>query len=135
MTPLVISICITVLCVVGLYVSSHMYAKSLRYEYGAGEGPSVVESPRARILGGIPNSAYGLAYYGAMLIASWALHIPFIWIGALVAASAAALMSAYLAYSLLFKTKRQCPYCWTSHALNWSILVLLVADGFALGHM
>jgi uncharacterized membrane protein len=104
-----------------------MYAKAVRYERGAIDSPSVVQSPRARVLGGVPNAAIGLIYYGAMLVVAWGIRFPVIWLGAIVAASAAALLSIYLAYSLLFVTKQRCPFCWTGHALNWAILALLIA--------
>ncbi|HZV78692.1 MAG TPA: vitamin K epoxide reductase family protein [Candidatus Binatus sp.] len=126
MSTLATSLCISALCLVGLYVSSHMYAKAVRYERGAVDSPSVVQSPRARVLGGVPNAAVGLVYYGAMLIVAWGIRIPLIWIGAVVAASAAALLSVYLAYSLLLITKQRCPFCWTGHVLNWAILALLI---------
>jgi uncharacterized membrane protein len=103
-----------------------MYAKAVRYERGADDSPSVVQSPRARVFGGIPNAAVGLVYYGAMQVVAWGIRIPLIWVGAVIAASAAALLSVYLAYSLLFITKRRCPFCWTGHALNWAILALLL---------
>jgi uncharacterized membrane protein len=31
----------------------------------------------------------------------------------------AAATSVYLAYSLLYVTKRACPYCWAGHVVNW----------------
>jgi uncharacterized membrane protein len=49
-----------------------------------------------------------------------------VWWAALAAAAAAAAFSAYLAYSLLFVTRMPCVYCWTSHVVNFS-LILLVA--------
>jgi uncharacterized membrane protein len=38
----------------------------------------------------------------------------------------AAITSAVLAYSLLFITKLPCPYCWTAHAVNWMMLVMIL---------
>lgn len=104
-----------------------MYAKAVRYERGAIDTPSVVQSPRARVLGGVPNASVGLIYYGAMLVVAWGIRIPLIWLGAVIATSAAALLSVYLAYSLLFITKQRCTFCWTGHVLNWAILALLIA--------
>jgi uncharacterized membrane protein len=39
----------------------------------------------------------------------------------------AAAASVALAYSLLFITRRACPYCWTSHVVNWMLLGLCLA--------
>jgi hypothetical protein len=40
------------------------------------------------------------------------------------AALIAALTSAVLGYSLLFVTRRACPYCWTGHGVNGALLIL-----------
>jgi uncharacterized membrane protein len=36
-------------------------------------------------------------------------------------------VSAVLAYSLLFVTRMPCTYCWTSHAINWTLAFCLAA--------
>src|ERR1700760_3162858 len=71
-----VRILITVLCGVGLYASVFMLAKSRRAERGELSEPSVVETPRARLLGGIPNAAFGVAYYALLGIAVWFAHDP-----------------------------------------------------------
>jgi uncharacterized membrane protein len=86
----------------------------------------VVKSPRAKLFGGVPNSIFGLAYYVGLLASLAFLDHPIVWDAALVAAVLAAGTSAYLGYSLLFRTRRTCPYCWTSHVVNWLLLPILL---------
>jgi uncharacterized membrane protein len=116
---------ITLLCGVGLYASLFMLRKTVRAARGELDEPSVVQSPRARLYGGVPNSALGIPYYLAVAAAAWTVRAP---AGAAVVFAAvafAAASSAVLAYSLLFVTRRPCPYCWTAHAINWSLAVLV----------
>jgi uncharacterized membrane protein len=114
---------ITVLSGVGLYTSLFMLAKSRRAARGEVPGPSVVKTPRAHLYG-LPNSLLGTIYYPALTIAIWLVHGRVAPLVVLAAVLFAAVTSLVLAYSLLFVTRRQCPYCWTAHAVNWSILLL-----------
>jgi len=116
---------ITALCAAGFYASVFMQRKHLRAEQGKVHGPSVVKSPRAKLFGRIPNSEFGMAYYVAVVIVAWAVRNPILLACAEAAALLAAGTSAYLAYSLLFITKKSCPYCWTSHAVNFALLVII----------
>jgi uncharacterized membrane protein len=114
---------ITLLCGVGLYTSLFMLAKSRRAERGELRGPSVVKTPRARLFG-VHNSLLGSIYYPGLAVAIWFVH-PVVGAALVLAAALfAAITSAVLAYSLLFLTRRECPYCWTAHAVNWSLLIL-----------
>lgn len=101
-----------------------MALKAQRAARGELTEPSVVQTPQARLIGGIPNSAFGLAYYpllaAAVLVPGEIPHEL-----ALLASLAAAGMSAFLAFSLLFRTRMPCPYCWTSHVINWVLPLLL----------
>lgn len=117
---------IVLLCGIGLYVSAFMAAKARRARLGQLAEPSVVESSRARAVGGVPNSLLGLGYYAGLAVAVPFLSYPLVWWLAAVAAVAAGALSAYLAYSLLFVTRMPCPYCWTGHAVNWGLVALLV---------
>lgn len=112
---------ISLLCAVGFYASVFMLRKTIRDARGELHEPSVVQTPRAKLLGGIPNAAFGCVYYPAAAVVAW-LPWRSAWETALAVSAAAAAMSLYLAYSLLFVTKRTCPYCWTAHAANWLIL-------------
>jgi uncharacterized membrane protein len=112
---------ITLLCGVGLYASLFMLNKSRRAARGEIEGPSVVKTPRAHLFG-VPNSLLGSLYYPALGIAVWFAKGRATTIVVLAAVVLAAATSAVLAYSLLFVTRRECPYCWASHAINWALL-------------
>ncbi len=123
---------ITVLCGVGLYASLFMLAKDARAERGELTERSVVQTPRARLIGGIPNAALGIGYYVVLAAGVWIAQRP--WeLGLLVAASIAALgMSAVLGYSLLFVTRMPCLYCWTSHGVNAALATMTILNFFKL---
>ena len=113
---------ISVLCAVGFYASVFMLRKSVRADRGALSEPSVVQTPRAKLFAGVPNAFIGTIYYVAVAAVAW-LPSPALAVEAAIGASAlAAATSAYLAYSLLFVTKRSCPYCWAAHLVNWALL-------------
>jgi uncharacterized membrane protein len=120
----ILEVAITMLCGVGLYASLFMLSKTRRAERGLLAEPSVVQSPRARLYGGIPNAALGVVYYGALAVAVWLVRSPAGAAVTLAAVALAAVTSLALAYSLLFVTRKTCPYCWTSHAINWSLAIL-----------
>jgi uncharacterized membrane protein len=117
---------ITLLCGVGLYASLFMLRKAAAAARGQLTERSVVQSPRARLVGGVPNALFGAAFYPALAIAIWFARSRLTLALLLVPVLAAALTSLLLAYSLLFVTRMPCVYCWTSHAINWS-LALCVA--------
>ena len=119
-------IIVDLLCAVGFYVSVHMYRRSILAEAGKVKGKSVVKSPAARLFFGVPNSLWGLIFYVAIAILIWFAHGWLVWTLIFLAAAAAALTSLYLAYRLIFVSKTVCPYCWTSHAVNWLLLVLAI---------
>jgi len=114
------------LCALGLYVSAFMLRKTMRLARGGGSEPSVVQSPRARVAGGVPNALLGLFYYAALALASLLWAVPGVWPLGVAAALGAAGFSAYLAYSLLFVTRMACAYCWTGHVVNWMLLALVL---------
>ena len=118
---------ILALCALGLYVAASMQAKVARAARGELVEASVVQSSRARLIGQTPNSLFGIFYYVALAVAAIFLDVPAVHDAALVAASIAAIMSLYLAYSLLFVTRMPCVYCWTGHVVNWALLALVAA--------
>jgi uncharacterized membrane protein len=122
-----IKVALLVLCAVGFYASAFMYRKSLIATRGQLSEPSVVETARARAIFRLPNSAFGLAYYAALAAAVPFLGSAAVWTASFAASLAAALFSLYLAYSLLFVTRRPCNYCWTGHAINATLPLLLIA--------
>jgi uncharacterized membrane protein len=112
------------LCAVGFYASAFMANKARRAARGELQEPSVVQTPAARLVGRVPNAVFGLIYYPCVALAV-ATPIDAVRKLALLASLLAAAMSLVLAYSLLFRTKRPCPYCWTAHAINWMLPFLL----------
>lgn len=117
---------ITILCALGLYASVFMLRKSFAARAGHLQEPSVVDRPAATLLFGVPNAALGLGYYVLLGGGVWVARGAG-WVLLAVAAAAAAAMSLRLAYSLLFITRMPCVYCWTSHAINWLLVLLLLA--------
>ena len=115
---------ITVLCGVGLYASLFMLRKSVLAARGLLPEPSVVQSPRARLYGGVPNAFLGVAYYPLLAASVWVVRGWTLGVFILAAVALAAVTSAVLAFSLLYVTKRPCPYCWTAHTINWSLAAL-----------
>lgn len=109
---------ITLLCAVGFYASVFMLRKSVRDARGELDEPSVVQTPRAKLFAGVPNALFGALYYPALALVAW-FGAGALLLAAVAAALAAALTSVYLGYSLLFVTRRSCPYCWTAHTVNW----------------
>ncbi len=101
-----------------------MLRKTRRAERGELDEPSVVQTPRARLLGGTPNALIGVLYYPVMGAGIWAALAPWAAAMFLAAACFAAAVSAVLAYSLLLVTRMPCRYCWTAHAINWLLAVL-----------
>jgi uncharacterized membrane protein len=116
----------TVLCGVGLYASLFMLRKTIRAERGELNEPSVVQTGRARLFG-TPNALLGALYYPALALALWLPPSPLLLAAILAAAGLAAVTSVVLAYSLLFVTRMPCLYCWTSHVVNWSLLIPIAA--------
>ena len=62
---------------------------------------------------------------GQSAAATLTFGVPGVWLAALGASLFAAGFSLYLAYSLLFVTRMPCLYCWTSHAVNWLLPLLI----------
>jgi uncharacterized membrane protein len=111
------------LCGVGLYASVFMLRKGALAARGELAEPSVVQTPRARLFGGVPNAWIGAWYYPALGVAIWLAAGRSELVVLFVAALTAAGVSVVLAYSLLFVTRMPCVYCWTSHIVNWTLAV------------
>jgi uncharacterized membrane protein len=103
----------------------------------AREGSScvtVVQTPYARVFG-VPNSLLGMLYYVALII--WvalrdliATTVPAAALplrGLLIASSG---LTVALGFYLIFALRRRlhvdCPLCYTAHAINAALLVLLI---------
>ena len=116
---------ITLLCAVGFYASVFMLRKTVRASKGELDEPSVVQTPRARLFAGLPNALFGGIYYAALALVAW-FGSGLVLLAALAASLAAAATSVYLGYSLLYVTRRSCPYCWTAHGVNWLLAALVI---------
>lgn len=99
---------------------------------------TVVQTPYARVFG-VPNSLLGTIYYVTLIawsISNWspALGIRFRDtayvlnpVNLLIVVSAATVvLGFYLIYSLIHKLHTHCPLCYTAHAINLALLILLV---------
>lgn len=123
---------VALLCCVGFSAARHMYEKSIRAERGDLDEPSIVEAPHARLFFGRPNSLIGCLYFpllliGVLLYALLESHgadsgLAVRWF-VLVALAGATGTSIFLAYSLVLITKRECPFCWTSHLVNFLLFL------------
>jgi uncharacterized membrane protein len=97
----------------------------------AREGSScvtVVQTPYARVFG-VPNSLLGILFY--IGVVGWTLagrHVAAPWlVWALIAANAVAVaLGFYLIYTLRRILHTDCPLCYTAHAINAALLVLLI---------
>ena len=88
---------------------------------------TILGTPRAKLFG-IPNSAFGIALYGYLILNLFFLFPPEI---ALVFLILAVLRSIYLAYSLIFVTKIPCPLCFTSHVINLILFLIVLNQTFS----
>lgn len=90
---------------------------------------TVVQTPYARVFG-VPNSLLGILYYSALIL--WSLapsRAPGWFLGLLVAASVVSvLLGFYLIYSLIARLHTHCPLCYTAHAINATLLILLILE-------
>lgn len=90
---------------------------------------TVIDSPRARMFG-LPNSLLGLLYYAGLLTLLGSGRLgspPWIWL-ALITSAGTVGLGAFLTYSLLFLTRIPCRLCFTSHAINLVLFILLLRD-------
>ena len=87
----------------------------------------VIHSPRARVFG-LPNSLLGQLFYLAILAAVFADLLfpkPYIWLF-LSASFFTVALGIFLSYSLLYLTRIRCVLCFTSHAINGIIFLILL---------
>jgi uncharacterized membrane protein len=130
---MIVDAVITVLCGFGFYSSLFMLGKARRAARGELDEPSVVQSPRAHLFGKTPNALLGAVYYPALVAVTWLRLGSAASYTVLAIVLFAAVTSVVLAYSLLFVTKRPCPYCWTSHVINWALVVLFASHLWSAG--
>jgi uncharacterized membrane protein len=101
---------------------------------------TVVQTPYARVFG-VPNSLLGIVYYVVLVIGAcmgWSygfgltLHfagfaIPFAFAVVILISGGTAVLGFYLIYALRRKLHIDCPLCYTAHAINAVLFVLLIA--------
>jgi uncharacterized membrane protein len=105
-----------------------MLRKTRLAERGEIDGPSVVKEPHARLFFGVPNALLGSLYFPLLAAGIWIYPaVPVLKWFILLGVVAAAATSLFLAYSLLAVAKRECPYCWASHAINAILLFTVPA--------
>ena len=137
---------LALLSIIGFCISTYFTAIAYRWmdpearyipkfcQMGKETCASIVFTPRARVFG-VPNSLLGQIYYAGLitgLLNGFLWKSPFVWI-VLAASLLTVALGVYLTYSLLFLTRVPCKLCFTSHAINAVIFVLLVSHGSQLG--
>lgn len=130
---------ISLLAVLGLVISTYFTAVAYRWvapdaawipsfcRLGERTCATIVDTPRARVFG-LPNSVLGQGWYMTLLVsaAAGSLSHPQWWWALLAASAATVLLGAFLTWSLLFITRVPCRLCFTSHAVNLAIFLLLL---------
>ena len=101
---------------------------------------NVVQTPYARVFG-LPNSLFGIVYYLFLMLGTtsdWGAEITpafiavsgrIVELGLLVAIFSSAgtvILGLYLIYSLRRKLHVDCPLCYTAHAVNTVLFILLI---------
>ena len=134
-----VSFALILLAAVGLTISSYFTAVAYGWidptekwipsfcRMGEQTCSRVIFSPRARVFG-LPNSLLGQLFYLAILAATFADLIflkPFFLLF-LSASFLTVLLGIYLSYSLLYLTRIRCVLCFTSHAINGIIFLILL---------
>lgn len=126
------------LAALGLLISSYFTAVAYRWmrpdarwippfcRLGEATCASIVFTPEARVFG-VPNSLLGQLYYVSLLAGApaGALETPGLRFAWLAASLVTVGLGAYLTWSLVFVTRVACVLCFTSHAINAVIFVLL----------
>ena len=97
----------------------------------AREGSScvtVVQTPYARVFG-VPNSLLGVLYYAALIgwvVAGSMLRIAWLSWALIAVGVATVALGFYLVYALRRILYIDCPLCYTAHAINAALLILLI---------
>jgi uncharacterized membrane protein len=97
---------------------------------------TVVQTPYARVFG-VPNSLLGILYYAGLIVwlslpveGMWSLPagllLTILAVAPFVASAITVLLGFYLVYALRRKLHIDCPLCYTAHAINLAIFILLL---------
>ena len=130
---------ISILAALGFLISSYFTAVAYRWvnpnaswipsfcRMGEQTCSSIVFTARARVFG-LPNSLLGQVFYVVLIAAvvgDFLFTKPLVYFY-LLASLVTVFLGMYLSYSLLFLTRVPCKLCFTSHAINLLIFILLV---------
>lgn len=94
---------------------------------------NVVHTPSAKVIAGVPNALFGVAYYVAMLIAAatgllWQRSTLLLFV---FASATTVALGLYLTYQLIAVMRVRCVLCITSHVINAVLMIVFV--GVATG--
>lgn len=94
----------------------------------------VVHTSPARILGGIPNALFGIAYYVFVLLAATlnAWQHPSVAAALIALGGVTVALALYLMYQLLLVMRVRCVLCIVSHSINVTLWVLFIQLGRGL---
>lgn len=127
---LVLPIAITALCAAGAYASVFLLLKWVSVRRNPPPEASVLQTPYAALIPGVPNMVLGIAYYTTAATAAW-LRGPGICAAAFGVSLLALFASLYLAFRLHRTLKMTCPFCWSAHAVNGALALLFAMRCFA----
>ena len=127
------------LCLIGFGISSYFTGVAYHWvrpdtvwipaicRMGEQTCATIVFTPRARVFG-VPNSVLGLLFYATLgtVTMSGGLDETLVRVVLLCAGGVTVLLGLYLTYSLLFVTRVNCVLCFTSHAINLVLFVVLL---------
>ena len=135
------SLLLVVLALAGFIISSYFTAVAYRWirpdaawipsfcRLGEKTCATIVFTPRARVFG-VPNSVLGQLFYPlitAGTVEGFLFTFPIFHLS-LLASLVTVLLGLFLTYSLLFLTRVRCILCFTSHAINVVIFILLILE-------
>lgn len=100
---------------------------------------TVVQTPYARVFG-VPNSLLGIGYYLLLIAGVWKnwsfgipqyvivtnVVIPLAMVIVILLSAGTVVLGIYLIFALRRRLHVDCPLCYTAHAINAAILVLLI---------
>ncbi len=100
---------------------------------------TVVQTPYARVFG-LPNSLFGTLYYLVLIagaLGDWSFGmnvlitfgrfvVPLAMVLLILVSAGAVILGLYLIYALRRKLHVDCPLCYTAHAINTVLFVLLL---------
>jgi len=87
----------------------------------------ILDAPEAKVLG-LPNSVFGILYYGAILFVPINMFEAFFLIASIFSVG----LGMYLVHALIVRLKTYCPLCYTAHGINLVIANLFIVRAIQL---